>query len=528
MAETYVCEDCGRVWIVECNSEDINLFLDNEKFEEIKKPPLHLTILREEINPLGEKASLDSPARLTCIVRGPMVKNVFKWKVNHKGKGFAAYSGCKIDPALYRDDLEKKGTESFGFNNEHITKFKPLNRKRKYKLIHNSDIRCDMKAGESSICSENRKENNYKNARFRTDSILNDGDNIQSTVYCENILGTTKSDIDDNGSENICEKEYVTNESQFGLNKDCAVKFEIEEIVIKEECLKDDVNGSENICEKRDDTNESHFGLNIDCAVKYEIEQIDIKECSKEETQDSFESTDQCMNLQDTSEETQNGIPPTTSLLTPRPQTPLGLPVREPTLSPERAAGPVRMVFQQKPSGFAVGSGKGKWHRDATSGKHHRQPDGWAKTQAKAAREAGKQYISQKTRKLVESRKIGPDCKNFGCKKGCFEKTSAEVRHASFNAYWGLESWDRKSLFLSERLVDIEPKRVRTKNRVRDRKEKEYQIKSGGGMVYLVCKNAFKSIFCITDSRIRSILKGRAASASGTPKSDGRGHYARR
>ncbi|CAL4105453.1 unnamed protein product [Meganyctiphanes norvegica] len=92
-----VCEDCGKVWTIEALNIDVNLGIHLQKQENIENGTMHMTSMLAD----------DGLTRLSCVMVGSMDKETrYTWRVNHKGQGSPAESGCQILPVL--EDLQTK------------------------------------------------------------------------------------------------------------------------------------------------------------------------------------------------------------------------------------------------------------------------------------------------------------------------------------------------------------------------------------------------------------------------------------
>ncbi|XP_068206989.1 papilin-like isoform X2 [Palaemon carinicauda] len=146
--------------------------------------------------------------------------------------------------------------------------------------------------------------------------------------------------------------------------------------------------------------------------------------------------------------------------------------------------------------------------------KRGRNPDGWRMNIVKKLRNEGKAYISRKSNKLVEARKIGPACSN-----GCFERLTMPVVEALFKEYWALGDYNAQTAYLLNLMDPMPVKCPRTPNKKKNRTQTIMYHVMYGGVEHSVCKKGFCSIFGISDRRVRVALE---RSARGDP-SDRRG-----
>ncbi|XP_064085627.1 uncharacterized protein LOC135200853 [Macrobrachium nipponense] len=130
------------------------------------------------------------------------------------------------------------------------------------------------------------------------------------------------------------------------------------------------------------------------------------------------------------------------------------------------------------------------------------QPETWKMNIAKKLRNEGKAYISRKTHKEVEARKIGPACAD-----GCFEKVTMPVIEALFKEYWGMGDYNAQTSYLQKSMVSVPVKRHRVPAEGSSRTQTALYSVTYGDKRYKVCKKAFMAIFGIGDKRVRVVLK---------------------
>lgn len=98
------CEDCQQTWTVERADLHVNIFImdmrdiDSSSKKEKAHSSYQVTILR------SKDRSCESPQQLVGVVPKIEAGGCYQWRVNHKGLGTAAPSGCKLNP------MEKSST----------------------------------------------------------------------------------------------------------------------------------------------------------------------------------------------------------------------------------------------------------------------------------------------------------------------------------------------------------------------------------------------------------------------------------
>ncbi|CAL4226613.1 unnamed protein product, partial [Meganyctiphanes norvegica] len=99
-ARSAKCEDCGREWTAVCIDVPVSIFIQDlddyyrrlsNHLLELNVPPLVMCIFQpSEVT--------GSPGGTTLSYVAPQQKSGFKWRINHKGLGHKAKSGCQIIP----------------------------------------------------------------------------------------------------------------------------------------------------------------------------------------------------------------------------------------------------------------------------------------------------------------------------------------------------------------------------------------------------------------------------------------------
>ena len=83
--------------------------------------------------------------------------------------------------------------------------------------------------------------------------------------------------------------------------------------------------------------------------------------------------------------------------------------------------------------------------------KRTRNEASWKKNSVKVLHDAGQEYVSRSTGKLVPARSVGPSCGDC-----CFGKLGKDVVDALFSGYWGLGDYDKQTAYIQS-LVSTNP-----------------------------------------------------------------------
>lgn len=122
--------------------------------------------------------------------------------------------------------------------------------------------------------------------------------------------------------------------------------------------------------------------------------------------------------------------------------------------------------------------------------------------------------------KLVEARKIGPDCTK--CKSKCFAKVGADSIKVIFDDFWAMDSHVSQSDYLINRSSAKPVKRCRVKDHESRRKTtNEFSVNFLTNKI-VVCQKAL-TIHGISEMRMRHVRAKFAASPTGTLTPDQRG-----
>ena len=156
------------------------------------------------------------------------------------------------------------------------------------------------------------------------------------------------------------------------------------------------------------------------------------------------------------------------------------------------------------------------------SRKRTRDEDKWAQNQSKIKRNSGQAYEFKRRGtneiKKVEQKKMGSPC---SCKKKCFTMVGEEGIKAIFKAYWATGNYNVQTSEILKRIKKIPIKRKRTKGPVSIKTyTSEYSVQFKG-VTYIICQNAFISIYGISHSRVKVALS--KESEAGTTIPDQRG-----
>lgn len=163
-----------------------------------------------------------------------------------------------------------------------------------------------------------------------------------------------------------------------------------------------------------------------------------------------------------------------------------------------------------------------------TSRWKYRQTETYARSKRKIRRNLGQQYISDKTKKPVAARELGPPC---GCKKRCGEKLDGNEENI-FNEFWNLGSWDLQNVYLFGCIGIAKKKRSYKKKQKRQESSRScnavYSINVNGQSVE-VCKTEFLNIHGLQKSkgRLNNIVSKKIRGTS-IPEKDKRGKHENR
>ena len=167
-----------------------------------------------------------------------------------------------------------------------------------------------------------------------------------------------------------------------------------------------------------------------------------------------------------------------------------------------RGSADVQEVQEESASVENQPSSSGEMQQQQHRGrKRSRNPENWKETICKKRRNEGKKYVSRSTGKVVEARKIGPECRD-----GCFDTVTRTTIEALFKEFWGIGNYDAQTSYLQKFMLPMPVKRHRTPaDQSRRSTTIAYTVKYGDSE-FKVCKQAFLSIFGIGEKRSRVAL----------------------
>ncbi|XP_027213404.2 uncharacterized protein [Penaeus vannamei] len=165
--------------------------------------------------------------------------------------------------------------------------------------------------------------------------------------------------------------------------------------------------------------------------------------------------------------------------------------------------------------------------RSAEAQKKRRgNPKLWGRNVAKAKRDSGQEYVSDKTKNVVAARVVGPPCT---CPRRCYDRVGADNVKCVFQEYWKMGDHNAQSSYLMNRVVSKEVSRRYAGPSTKRNVTYEYSVLVDNNKV-LVCKVAFCNIHSISMKRVDNVTKkagktgvapvdqrGSASSANKTP-----------
>lgn len=165
--------------------------------------------------------------------------------------------------------------------------------------------------------------------------------------------------------------------------------------------------------------------------------------------------------------------------------------------------------------------------RSAEAQKKRRgNPQLWGRNVAKAKRDSGQEYVSDKTKNVVAARVVGPPCT---CPRRCYDRVGADNVKCIFHGYWKIGDHNAQSSYLMNRVVSKEVSRRYAGPSTKRNVTYEYSVLVDNNKV-LVCKVAFCNIHSISMKRVDNVTKkagktgvapvdqrGSASSANKTP-----------
>ncbi|CAG9765580.1 unnamed protein product [Ceutorhynchus assimilis] len=151
------------------------------------------------------------------------------------------------------------------------------------------------------------------------------------------------------------------------------------------------------------------------------------------------------------------------------------------------------------------------------------RPEAWSRNVSALARQQGKAYISQKTKKEVQQKapELGLLCKN-SCRKRCNEKFSSNDREEIFRKFYKLDQ-NSKNVFLFKS-IRVAPVKRRRKIRASDKSSTFSYTVTCNKKIATVCKTAFMSLYQISHKKIQ-LLQNQLNSGITAPSPDKRGRH---
>ncbi|XP_060810035.1 uncharacterized protein LOC132904130 [Amyelois transitella] len=135
--------------------------------------------------------------------------------------------------------------------------------------------------------------------------------------------------------------------------------------------------------------------------------------------------------------------------------------------------------------------------------KRQREPESWKFNTAKRLSNTGQSYLSVRTKKTVDARKVKPPC-NEKCRLKCFSKFTEQERKTYFDKYWDLRDINIQRAYIKSCMVEIKPKYKYSKNE-NPRKSNYAFYLNRSNTKERVCKTFFINTFDITDRMIRTV-----------------------
>ena len=164
-----------------------------------------------------------------------------------------------------------------------------------------------------------------------------------------------------------------------------------------------------------------------------------------------------------------------------------------------RDSADIGVVPEQSASDVNQASASGDVQEQHRGRKRARNPEIWKETICKKKRNEGKEYKSRSSGKVIEARKIGPECRD-----GCFDRVTRPIVEALFKEYWDLGNYDSQTSYLQKLILPVPVKRRRTLFPEESRRSTSvaYVLKYQESE-FKVCKRGFMSIFGIGEKRCR-------------------------
>lgn len=160
---------------------------------------------------------------------------------------------------------------------------------------------------------------------------------------------------------------------------------------------------------------------------------------------------------------------------------------------------------------------------DTREGRRRRKvakPSEWKKFSSKRKRNEGKEYVSVRSGKTIEARKVGEPC---GCKSKCFDLVTMPVIKEVFDDFWAIGEYNLQNEYLSKLMSS---KIVKRRRKPVEQAEKFRRHSVAYNIIYKneaipVCKTAFHRIFGLGAGRFRHVQNKEAK--TGVVEKDRRG-----
>nr|XP_022910779.1 uncharacterized protein LOC111421817 [Onthophagus taurus] len=158
----------------------------------------------------------------------------------------------------------------------------------------------------------------------------------------------------------------------------------------------------------------------------------------------------------------------------------------------------------------------------------HRKEDTYPRSKRKIRRNLGQQYTSDKTKKTVAARELGPPCE---CKKRCREKLDGNENRI-FNEFWNLGSWELQNGYLFGCIAIAKKKRsykTRQKRQESSRTSNAIYSVNANGQTVNVCKTEFLNVHGLQKSKGRlNNIVSKKIRGTPVPEKDKRGRHSNR
>ena len=167
------------------------------------------------------------------------------------------------------------------------------------------------------------------------------------------------------------------------------------------------------------------------------------------------------------------------------------------------------------------GHGRGRERAGTRGKKGRKQVRGLSADEAvKKKRNLGQEYVSYRSGKTVQARRVGSPCKD-----GCFDRVCEEARNTILKNFWAIGNYNEQNSYIAQFVKPVPVKRRygRGKHAV-ERKNFEYTVKYLNE-TFKICRVAFMHIHDISNTRLQLQMKRMRLSESGTSPGDKRGRH---